>query len=144
MIVERLFQRTKTIRAIFLGILISLAGTSASWGDVTALIAEGNGNLDRLDITTGTHTLIANNGSEYNGLAFNADESVLYGIIAPALAAPSSLVTINQTTGANTLVGANGVAVDVVTNLANGQLFAVDFNNILYQINPDTGAATER
>ncbi|HTU18718.1 MAG TPA: hypothetical protein VMG10_11705 [Gemmataceae bacterium] len=134
----------KPLPALLLGILISLAGTGASRGDpVTALIAEENGNLDRLNITTGMSTLIANNGSEYFGLAFNANESVLYGIIAPSFGELTSLVTINQTTGANTLVGANGVALTTITNLSNGQLFGVDFNDILYQINPNTGTATE-
>jgi hypothetical protein len=109
---------------------------------VTAIVAEENGNLDRLNVTAGTSTLIANNGAVYDGLAFNANETVLYGIVSPSFGSLSSLVTINQTTGANTLVGANGVALSTITNLANGKLFGVGFDDVLYQINPTTGAAT--
>lgn len=134
--------RTATLLAFSLGVLLAQAEThTAQGGDVLALIAEGNGNLDRLDITTGTVTLISNNGTTYDGLAFNANESVLYGVVG-AVGSLTSLVTINQTTGANTLVGANGVSLTTITNLANGQLFGVGINDSLYQINPTTGAAT--
>jgi hypothetical protein len=136
------FVRIRLLKAF--GVLCLLLGaTDALRADfVFAVVAEANGNLDRLNITTGTSTSILNNGAVYFGLAYNANESVLYGIVAPTFGDNTSLVTINQTTGVNTPVGANGVALTTVTNLANGQLFGVGFDDNLYQINPNTGVAT--
>jgi uncharacterized protein DUF4394/PEP-CTERM motif-containing protein len=122
---------------------LTLAGMNASRGDVIALVGEENGNFDRLDITTGVTTVIKNNGTVYEGLAYNANESVLYGIVSAAFLSPTSLVTINPTTGVDTLVGANGINLTTITNLADGRLFGVDANDVLYQINPATGAATK-
>ena len=136
-------QRTMAVVALVLGALLSPSGMSASRGSqVLALIAEGNGNLDRLDITTGSHTVIMNNGAFYDGLAFNANESVLYGAISDGFGGLTRLVTIDPITGTNTPVGDNGVALATLTNLADGRLFGVDFDDNLYQINPNTGAAT--
>jgi hypothetical protein len=124
--------------------LLPLGTGAARAADVSALIAEENGNLDKLDVTTGAVSVIKNNGTVYEGLAYNANESVLYGTISTAFLSPTSLVTINPTTGVSTLVGSNGngVALTTITNLSNGQLFGVDSNDNLYQINPNTGAAT--
>jgi hypothetical protein len=125
-----------------MGAFFAPAGMNASRADVSALVVESNGNLDKLDITTGMSTVLSNSGQVYFGLAFNSNETVLYGIVGPSVGATTSLVTINPMTGADTPVGSNGVALTTITNLANGQLFGVDINDNLYSINPTTGAAT--
>lgn len=134
--------RVAVLGMAVMGLLLSGAGRAEA-SSVTALIAEENGNLDLLNVTAGTHTVIANNGLVFFGLAFNANESLLYGIVSTSFGSPGSLVTINQTTGLDTLVGANGVALTTITNLSNGELFGVGFDDNLYQINPNTGAATK-
>lgn len=129
--------------ASFLSILLAPPGTKTAKGaDISALIAEEDGNLDKLDITTGTVSVIKNNGTDFEGLAYNSNESVLYGTVSSAFLEPTSLVTINPTTGTSTLIGANGIALTTITNLASGQLFGVDSADSLYSINPSTGAAT--
>jgi len=126
------------------GILLALvAGTSASRGQaVFALIGEQNGRLDRLDITAGTHTLIRANSGVYYGLAFNADQTILYGIVSSSVGSLSQLVKIDTATGVNTLVGDTGQALSTFTSLADGRLFSVGYDANLYQLNPNTGAAT--
>lgn len=134
--------RLARLLAFSLGALLAQAGTNtARGGDVLDLIAQGNGDLDQLDITTGAVTLIGNNGTTYDGLAFNANETVLYGVVGSS-GISTSLVTIDPSTGVNTLVGQNGVILTTVTNLADGQLFGVGINDDLYRINPTTGVAT--
>src|SRR6185503_12523533 len=75
-------------------------------------------------------------------LAFNADRSVLYGIASSSLGSLSQLVTIDPTTGLNTLVGDCGIDLTTLTSLADGRLFGVGYDDKLYQINSNTGAAT--
>jgi hypothetical protein len=122
--------------------LVVVGNNAARATEISALVAEENGNLDKLDITTGAVSVIKNNGTVYEGLAYNSNESVLYGTVSASFLSPTSLVTINPTTGASTTVGANGVALTTITNLATGQLFGVDSQDSLYQVNPNTGAAT--
>jgi len=140
-------KKSRLIRnAWVLGCALGLLGSGfaipSAKGDVFAFIGEGNGRFDRLDITTGAVSVIGNGGSAYFGLAYNANESVLYGLTGALIGGPSSLVTVDPTTGASTLVGANGVPLVTITSLANGNLYGVGINNSLYQINQNTGAAT--
>ncbi len=121
--------------ALMVAAAVGVTSLRAPADDVDAVVGERNGNLDVLDITTGEHTVIANDGSQgYNGLAYNSDESVLYGIIANDVFQNSQLVTVNKTTGVDTVVGGNGVPVTAVTNLANGTLYGVDDSDNLYEI----------
>ncbi len=136
--------RIAVLLAASLGAMLAPLGSkTARGGDVLALIAEANGNLDRLDITTGTVTVIMNNGSTYDGLAFNANATVLYGLIGAGSSGDlTELVTIDPSTGTNNLVGPNGVSLTTLASLANGQLFGVGYDDNLYQISATTGAAT--
>ena len=53
------------------------------------------------------------------------------------------LVTVNPSTGGDTLVGATGGTVSTFTNLADHTLYGVGYTNSnLYSFNPATGAAT--
>lgn len=121
-------------------------GTQAAFGaDINALIGEGNGNIDLLNITAGTHTTLTNDSALIDGLAYNANETVLYGVTSASLGGPTTLVTINQKTGVDTTIGVNGtgVALSTLTNLANGSLWGVDYNTgDLYEVNPSNGATT--
>src|SRR5690349_8635298 len=141
----RLSRSSRTF-SVFVTVMVAslslFTGGTARGAAIFALVAEENGNLDRLNITTGTSELIANNGKAFEGLAYNGDQTVLYGMVSNAFFDPTSLVTINQTTGASTPVGPNNAALLVMTGLGDGRLFGVDGKNDLYSINPSTGAAT--
>src|SRR5208282_2208259 len=61
-----------------LGASLAVVGYNAARAtEISALVAEENGNLDKLDITTGAVSIINNSGTVYEGLAYNANESVL-------------------------------------------------------------------
>ena len=115
---------------------------ATSLADVQALVGEANGNLTQLDITTGTSSTLRNAGVAVLGLAYHPTETTLYGAVANSVADPSSLVNINQTTGAYTVIGAHGVDLATLTNLSDGRLFGVDVEDNLYQVNPSNGAAS--
>ena len=140
----------RSFLAILAGVLIGLAGTSASRGaDAFALVVQKRGILQRLDITTGTHTLIRDNSRvfdnyDYYGLAFNAERTVLFAIAGPSnqTTSNSTLVRFDPTNGVPISADTCGVPLSTLTSLADGRLFSVGFDAKLYQINPNSGAAT--
>jgi hypothetical protein len=139
---RRYSARTLVLLVSFLGISITLWPTNASCGDVLAYIGEENGNFDLIDLNTGVSTVLGNAGQVYTGLAFGPG-NVIYGTVAPSLASNASLVTVNPSTGGDTLVGATGGTVSTFTNLADHTLYGVGYTNSnLYSFNPATGAAT--
>jgi hypothetical protein len=100
-----------------------------------------------LDPADGSETVIGPIGFALTGLAFHPGTGVLYGVTSNNSAAnPRSLITVNTTTGAGTLVGALGIASPVAdcgfTNA--GVLYGYRANTgTLYTINLLTGAATQ-
>jgi hypothetical protein len=85
-------------------------------------------------------------GFAVTGMAFHPTTGVLYGTTgARSLVAPNSLITINTTTGAGTLIGANGTGtIADIAFRADGTLFGwtEPINDDLVTINIATGAAT--
>ena len=106
-----------------------------SWGDT--------GQLWSFDITVPSSNAITGLGGltpSMDGADFNGSD-VLYGISQTT----ASLYTINQTTGATTLIGDTGfnssAGVSGLTFTSDGTLYGV-IDDALYTINTATGAAT--
>ena len=108
----------------------------------------GIGTLWSFDITVPSSTNISGDDGlrpSMDGLDFNSADA-LYGITQSSnLYGSHKLYTINQTTGATTLIGDTGITDnDTLSGLAfrsDGVLFT-EINNSLYTINPLTGEAT--
>jgi hypothetical protein len=119
-------------------------GDMAFRSDGIGFLAEGLASkLWRFDITIPSATLITSTSAALDGLAFSPT-GTLYGLTEDG----TQLYTINQVTGAATLVGNTGLAGQSGDGLAfdaSGNLFAtlgVGAPDRLYQINPATGVAT--
>lgn len=110
----------------------------------------GAGQFGTVDLATGAFQQIGTDGTEpgYFGLAPGANGSLV------TFAYSSNLYSINPATGAQTLIGPTGLA-DCATPASpcgptsnaslgglNGVIYATDFQNSLYKLNPVTGAAT--
>ena len=136
-----------TIASINLNLPLNIAGEGGLTmrANGTGFISDcPEGDLYSFNANTGTSAFVGNSGGNpppcFDGLDLNG-AGVLYGVSQGF----SSLYTINQATGAATLVGPTGVAGGVLSGLAfrdDGLLFAANLNGNLYIINPLTGAAT--
>lgn len=137
------------ITALAFGLITADANASPLTYVIGNNDVEGTHHFGTVDLATGTFQQIGPNapvGTE--GLAAGLDGSLL------TLAYNSDLYSINPVTGAYTLVGPTGLG-DCTTpespcgptsNLtlggANGTIYATDFQNRIYSVNPLTGAAT--
>jgi Ca2+-binding RTX toxin-like protein len=107
-----------------------------------------NSNLYSVDTATGATTSIGAIGFAVTGLAVDPNSGTLYGSTSnQSPNSPNSIITINKTTGAGTLVGAVGIADEEVADLtfdAAGTLFGWTeiYTDDLVTINTSTGAAT--
>jgi PEP-CTERM motif len=142
-----------TLQKVMLSLALLLFTVSAHAGPLTYVIGnndiEGTSHFGTVDLATGAFQQIGPNtpvGSE--GLAAGPGGSLL------TLAYNSDLYSINPATGAYTLVGPTGLGdcstpaspCGPTSNLtlggANGNIYATDFQNRTYSVNPLTGAAT--
>jgi PEP-CTERM motif len=109
----------------------------------------GNGQFGTVDLSTGAYRQIGPVEPDgYFGLASSLNGSLAAGTYA------ANLDSINPATGVPTRVGPNGLGPCVVPSPACGQnsfadlgglggkIYATDFQNNLYTVNPMTGAAT--
>jgi Ca2+-binding RTX toxin-like protein len=109
---------------------------------------ENNSNLYLIDTTTGATTTLGPIGYAVTGLAVDPNTGILYGstsMFSPS--DPGSLITINKTTGAGTLVGSIGIQDEEVADLtfdASGTLYGWTemFTDDLVTIDTATGTAT--
>lgn len=122
------------IKNILLGAVTLSAATSLSAAP-TVYVADENGNLATVDVTTGTATLIGNSGIVLTDIAFD-NNGQLYGI------SFDELYRVDRTTAALTAIGATGAAVNALTFGANGTLYAAGGNQ-LFTLNTSTGLATD-
>ena len=109
---------------------------------------KGDSELRILNPYTGTSTLNGPTGmAGINGLAYDQTTGIMYGSTGGS-PGPSSLVTINLSTGAATLVGNIGVNVGSLEFGPDGNLYAGSVGGQtggggnLYRINKSTGAGT--
>lgn len=135
--------------ALAFGLAITAANASPLAYVISNNDSDGSHHFGTVDLTTGAFQQIGPNtplGSE--GLAAGPNGSLF------TLAYNSDLYSINPATGAFGLVGPTGL--DDCTTLsspcgptsnltlgsANGKIYATDFQNRIYNVNPLTGAAT--
>ncbi|MGH7110004.1 MAG: PEP-CTERM sorting domain-containing protein [Stellaceae bacterium] len=125
---------------------VSLAAVAALWlgtavarADTVLWIDDTGNNIGTVDLTTGTTTVIgnANNGDTLTDIGFTADKT-LYGT------SFSNLYSINQSTGAATLVSALGVGGNGMNALVGdgGNLLAASsVTTSLYRLTPSPYSA---
>jgi hypothetical protein len=120
-----------------LAAVLCLAALSEPAAAELAYVNDAFGNFERLDLSTGVATFIANNGV-VDGLGWGP-EGVLYGVTGS-----NNLVIVNPETGATTTVGNLGIGSGAFgfAGLGNGALYAIDVNDSLYSVDPTTGHAT--
>jgi hypothetical protein len=102
--------------------------------------------LYTVDHTTAAVTSVGASGYAITGLAIDPTSSILYGVTSPGSgASPKSLITINTSTGAGTLVG--GLGGKVIPDIAfdsTGQMYGWDnTGGALATINKTTGAVAD-
>ena len=130
-------------------LFVALTGTTAALGQ-TLYAARGGGvtsDLSIISATTGALvTTVGPIGFAVTGMAVHPSTGVLYGVTSgQSPSNPRSLITINKTTGAGTLVGALGLNNPVadITFTPGGTLFGwSEDTDDLVTINIATGAAT--
>jgi hypothetical protein len=101
------------------------------------------GELFSIDLTTGAVTKIGDLGFIINGLAYDSDNDILYGVGGGQGTSISYLFRINRTTGAATPVGPLGSVefFGLAYDATRHQLFATNQTG-LYTVNSSTGQAT--
>ena len=134
-----------TLATIDVGILRGGEGSLAFRSDGLGFLTQNHGDTGQLwsfNITVPSSTAITGVGGlspSMDGMDFNGSD-ILYGISQSS----ANLYTINQTTGATTLIGETGFegsALSGLTFASDGTLYGV-INDSLYTINTGTGAAT--
>jgi hypothetical protein len=126
-----------------------LAASAASAGSLVYVV-NGSQQLGTVDVATGAFQLIGSTGPEAGafGLAPAANGSLV------TFAYSGNLYSLNSTTGVSTLVGPTGFD-DCATATSScgptsastlgglgGKVYATDFQNSLYSVDPNGGAAT--
>jgi|GEM_PF-1105960 len=114
--------------------------------DFMYVIDYDNNQLKKLDIASGTATLIGScmpYGSEsWTGITVDKTTNIMYGISTDI--SESHIYTINMETGAATVIGATGIpgAIDFTID-GTGQMYSFDLvNDEAYKIDKETGAST--
>lgn len=148
--------RTVITSALGFSLLVSLSPVSSA--QAALFYAAGNSNMNTpiytVDTATGTQTSLGNSGfPNVQSLAFSLS-GVLYGTTTTGGGSNMNLLTINQTTGAATIVApitpaAGTNSLNAATGLAfdstgNAYLVGRDFNQIgsLYTLNTTTGVVS--
>jgi hypothetical protein len=144
----------KKLLGLTLGLAFSLAAAAPAFAAEVLYAADGAGgttsNLYILNPATGAVvSTVGNIGFAVTGLAIHPSTGVMYGSTGRRSAAsPHSLITINKTTGAGTLVGTYIVgSLETMADLtftSDGTLYGwlEPASDDLYTINTATGAAT--
>ena len=106
-----------------------------------------NSQIYDINTATGAATGPRPTGTSLAGIAFQPSTGNLYGLSLGFQPNGNSLVQINPTTGATTVVGAIGLLSNIVEgdlafNPVNGNLYGVDSSGVFFQMNVATGAAT--
>jgi hypothetical protein len=143
-----------------------LLGASCFGGSINTWIADANGNIGQVNVSTGVATLVGNAGVVLTDIAFSptgalydtstgsatdigslsgygsaGDLAFVDGSLYLATSS-NNLVTVNPSTGAATLVGPFGVSnVFGLATPDNVNLYAAAGED-LYTVNPSTGVAT--
>lgn len=122
---------------MLVGFALLFCGASRAIAGPVLWIDDSSGEIAKVDVATGNVTLIGNAGVVLTDIAFDPSGN-LYGMDF------TSLYSINQTTGAATLIGADSISGgNALTFASDGTLYgAGNASTSLYTINPSTGAST--
>jgi len=122
-------MRQRILPTLISGLLAagSVGAAPVLWVDDSA------GRLGKVDVATGTVTMVGNMGVVMTDIAFDPSGQ-LYGI------SFGSLYRINSTTAVPTLIGSLGTTLNSLVFSSTGTLYAANSN--LYTLNTATGAAT--
>ncbi len=125
--------------AVFLAILAGLASAAGSTrADVFAYAVDTFGNLNSVDLTTATASVIGFTGQDLEGLALSPG-GVLYGTDEDG-----ELYSVSRTTGAATPIGNTGLG-DIEGLVFNGSTLLgtnLSFTTSVFTIDPTTAAST--
>lgn len=102
-----------------------------------------NSKVYEVDPTTGDHTEVGNAGVSLHAMTYDITTGIMYGAGGPGNAA--NLYTIDEATGAATMVGAFGAGGYMLMLACDGtgNMYGIDISSdTLYSINKETGAAT--
>jgi hypothetical protein len=121
---------------VALALLVTAAVSTATAGPIM-FVHDSSGNLGRVDVATGTTSLIGNMGAVMTDIAFDPTGN-LYGITF------TGLYSINALTGASAFIGGLGLnGANALVFSSTGTLYAAANNNgNLYTVNTGTGAAS--
>ncbi len=122
-----------------LPVLCALLGASCFGGSINTWIADANGNIGQVNVSTGVATLVGNAGVVLTDIAFSPT-GALYGI------SFTELYSISTSTGAATAIGSLGIASDDANALvfsSTGTLYTATVAGSLYTVNTSTGSATD-
>jgi hypothetical protein len=119
-----------------LALLLSVAVSAATAGPIM-FVHDSAGNLGKVDVATGSTTVVGNMGYQMTDIAFDPSGN-LYGITF------GQLFTINATTAASAFVGNLGLnGANALVFAGDGTLYAASNNTTsLYTVNTGTGAAS--
>ena len=136
-------------KTLFLVSFIGAVLTAPAFADSFVYVVNVSQQFGEVDLNTGTFTQIGPNTPQIDqGLVTGPSGSLL------TLSSNGNLDSINPATGVTTVIGATGLG-DCSTPLSpcgptsamaivgfGGGIYATDYHNDLYKINPSTGAAT--
>jgi hypothetical protein len=124
-----------TFRSICAATLL-LSACATALADPVLWVSDSRGQLAKIDVLTGSTTLVGDTGVFMFDIAFNATGQ-LFGISGTAL------YSINSTTAASTLIGTTGSSSNINSLVfgSDGTLYGA--SNGLYKFNTTTGAGTQ-
>lgn len=120
-------------------------------GKLYALIQLTNDNsyhLVQFDPNTGNLAMIADTGDRFEGLAFNQDGTVLFGVTGDDASVPETLFSLDKTTGNKTQLCALGNGDDgevIAFNSDDGLIYhsSGQFTEVFEKVNPATCQITD-
>ena len=122
-------------RAIPLACLIAAVCAGSAEASELSYVITSTGQFGTVNLSTGSETLIANEGGVSEGIATgaNGDLYIVDGL--------NNLDILNPASGAKTVVGNTGISLTTFGATTTGALFGFDAAENLYSINPATGVA---
>jgi hypothetical protein len=122
---------------------LAIGTTGPTKAGLLLAINDTTNSLIRIDPTTLAVTTVGPTGvtGDFGDLAYNPSSNVVYWVPGRG---NLNLYTINQSTGAASLVGSTGIADNfaLAYNSSNGKLYAQSRSGDFYSIDPTTAAAT--
>src|SRR5690242_15875928 len=128
------------LRTLGVAALVGVSG--AAMAQNMYFVDDSNNNLDTLNLSTLTVSLVGNlgTGGDFGDLAYDQTTSTMYYLGGRG---NNSLYTVNLGTGAASLVGSHGVNDMFALGVdGGGKMYAEDTSGNFYSMNKGTGAAS--